>query len=392
MTNKRTLEDRDDGDAGVTEGGDGKKLRGGPSAMKVQLSADTVGSITKEEVDLYDRQIRLWGLEAQQRMRNAKILVAGVNGLSNEVCKNVVLAGVGAITIMDEGSVSEEDLGAQFFLRENDVGKSRAEAAVHRMHDLNPRVACKAVVDNVASQPDEFFNQFDIVCLSGFNREAMIRVNNVCREKGIKFWATGTAGFRGYMFADLMTHSYIETQKIMRKGKPDQIKEKQCVAKFVSFEDVLKAGWHELEGMKEKRKRDVVHPSYFGFSLLWEYWNQYARLPNPNSATDADTLVDMKEQFMTSVGANPTFLPDDLLRSFAQTARAEVSPVCAVVGGLLGAEILKVLSGKGEPINNFFAYDAFEPSGKILRIPNPEFGKGKQVAQASTEEVDLIND
>lgn len=30
--------------------------------------------ITNDEVQLYDRQIRLWGLEAQSRMRNARIL------------------------------------------------------------------------------------------------------------------------------------------------------------------------------------------------------------------------------------------------------------------------------------------------------------------------------
>lgn len=57
-------------------------------------------------------------------MRNAKILVAGVNGLSNEVCKNLVLAGIGALTIIDPDVVREEDLGAQFFLREEDIGKS----------------------------------------------------------------------------------------------------------------------------------------------------------------------------------------------------------------------------------------------------------------------------
>lgn len=58
------------------------------------------------------------------RMRQAKILVCGISGLSNEICKNLVLAGVGALTIMDNGTVTEEDLGAQFFLRQEDVGKN----------------------------------------------------------------------------------------------------------------------------------------------------------------------------------------------------------------------------------------------------------------------------
>jgi len=44
-------------------------------------------TITEAEAQLYDRQIRLWGLDAQKRLRSAKILVAGMRGLGNEVAK-----------------------------------------------------------------------------------------------------------------------------------------------------------------------------------------------------------------------------------------------------------------------------------------------------------------
>lgn len=57
-------------------------------------------------------------------MRNASILVAGMRALSNEVCKNIVLAGVGSITILEHETVTEEDLGAQFFLRQEDIGRN----------------------------------------------------------------------------------------------------------------------------------------------------------------------------------------------------------------------------------------------------------------------------
>jgi ubiquitin-like 1-activating enzyme E1 A len=57
-------------------------------------------------------------------MRNASILISGMRGLSNEVCKNLVLAGVGSITIIDHNVVMEEDLGAQFLISEQDLGKN----------------------------------------------------------------------------------------------------------------------------------------------------------------------------------------------------------------------------------------------------------------------------
>jgi len=55
-------------------------------------------------------------------MRNAHILVITIKALSNEVSKNLVLAGIGSLTILDPGIVTEEDLGAQFFISGESVG------------------------------------------------------------------------------------------------------------------------------------------------------------------------------------------------------------------------------------------------------------------------------
>ena len=64
--------------------------------------------VTEQEVTQYDRQIRLWGLEAQQRLRNAKIMVFGLGALGGEIVKNLVLAGIGEINVCDSGKVDEK--------------------------------------------------------------------------------------------------------------------------------------------------------------------------------------------------------------------------------------------------------------------------------------------
>lgn len=51
------------------------------------------------------------------------MLLVTLRGLSAEIAKNIVLAGIGNLTLLDDQSVQEEDLGANFFLREDDVGK-----------------------------------------------------------------------------------------------------------------------------------------------------------------------------------------------------------------------------------------------------------------------------
>ena len=42
-------------------------------------------TVSNEEAELYDRQIRLWGLEAQSRVRDAKVLIVGLRGVHTEV-------------------------------------------------------------------------------------------------------------------------------------------------------------------------------------------------------------------------------------------------------------------------------------------------------------------
>ena len=58
------------------------------------------------------------------RLRNANILLITMRALSNEIAKNIVLAGIGSLTIQDDQLVKEEDLGAQFLISEGDIGKN----------------------------------------------------------------------------------------------------------------------------------------------------------------------------------------------------------------------------------------------------------------------------
>lgn len=58
------------------------------------------------------------------RLRSANILLITFKALANEVAKNLVLAGIGSLTIIDDAIATEEDLGAQFFLTQDCVGQN----------------------------------------------------------------------------------------------------------------------------------------------------------------------------------------------------------------------------------------------------------------------------
>lgn len=91
-------------------------------AARTYILIDASVSFT-DEAALYDRQIRLWGLDAQNRIRKAHLLVINLDGLTTEAIKNWVLAGISTLTIADIRETTQwHDLSAGFFWREADVG------------------------------------------------------------------------------------------------------------------------------------------------------------------------------------------------------------------------------------------------------------------------------
>lgn len=52
----------------------------------------------------------------------------------------------------------------------------------------------------------------------------------------------------------------------------------------------------------------------------------------------------------------------------ATTAAHEFAPICAILGGLLGQDILKVLQGKDAPIANFLTFDGFVGGATVCSL------------------------
>ena len=95
----------------------------GNATMSGDAATTTAPGLSADEIALYDRQIRLWGAKAQESIRSANILLVSLRALGTEIAKNLTLAGISSLTIIDEDTVTEDDLGAQYFLREEDVGQ-----------------------------------------------------------------------------------------------------------------------------------------------------------------------------------------------------------------------------------------------------------------------------
>ena len=164
-------------------------------------------------------------------MRNATVLVVRLRGVATEAIKNIVLAGIGKLIVMDDALVQPEDLAAGFFFRGEDVNtKRRVDAAKPHIESLNPLVKVEVASSLSVLTNEEALRTLlvdvDLVCVTDLDQASavswflyhrdcncshgrQIRVNNAARALGKKFYCSGSFGISGYVFCDLLEHEYV---------------------------------------------------------------------------------------------------------------------------------------------------------------------------------------
>uniref|UniRef100_A0AAX7US21 E1 ubiquitin-activating enzyme n=1 Tax=Astatotilapia calliptera TaxID=8154 RepID=A0AAX7US21_ASTCA len=153
------------------------------------------------EIDegLYSRQLYVLGHEAMKRMQNSNVLISGMRGLGVEIAKNVILGGVRSVTIHDEGVAEWRDLSSQFYLREEDLGKNRAEVSQARLAELNSYVP---VTGYTGPLTEDYLTKFQVVVLTNSTLDEQQTLGEFCHSKGIKLIVADTRGLFGQLFCD----------------------------------------------------------------------------------------------------------------------------------------------------------------------------------------------
>lgn len=125
---------------------------------------------TMTDTKKYDRQIRLWGIDAQQRLEATKICILGGTPTASEFLKNIVLPGIGGFTIVDDAKVTKLDVASNFYIPADSVGKDRAEVVCKALNEYNDSVKGEFLVCNyedLFEKNPEFFTQFALVVVAG---------------------------------------------------------------------------------------------------------------------------------------------------------------------------------------------------------------------------------
>uniref|UniRef100_A0A8D0D638 E1 ubiquitin-activating enzyme n=1 Tax=Sander lucioperca TaxID=283035 RepID=A0A8D0D638_SANLU len=360
------------------------------------------------EIDegLYSRQLYVLGHEAMKRMQNSNVLISGMRGLGVEIAKNIILGGVRSVTVHDQGVAEWRDLSSQFYLREEDLGKNRAEVSQHRLAELNSYVPVNAYTEALT---EDYMTKFQVVVLTNSTLEEQLQVGEFCHSKGIKLIVADTRGLFGQLFCDFgeemtvydtngeqplsamismitkdnpgvvtcldearhgfesgdyVTFTEVQGMTELNGCQPVEIKVLVLVSLVImtsGFTDYVRGGIVSQVKMPKKisfvkfiltdfAKFERPGQLHVGFQAIHAFQKKHNHLPAPwNQVNSAQTGSAKVEQ-----------LDEALIKKLSFVAAGDLAPVDAFIGGLAAQEVMKACTGKFMPIMQWLYFDALE--------------------------------
>jgi len=122
--------------------------------------------LTAEELTRYSRQLALpgVGLEGQEKLRAARVLLLGLGGLGSPVAYYLAAAGVGTLGLAEPDNIEIHNLHRQILHDTGGIGAPKLDSAVGRLSNLNPAVTLRLHPEGLtATNALALFSGYDLI-------------------------------------------------------------------------------------------------------------------------------------------------------------------------------------------------------------------------------------
>ncbi|MHB8694556.1 MAG: molybdopterin-synthase adenylyltransferase MoeB [Solirubrobacteraceae bacterium] len=163
---------------------------------------ETPRVMSAEQRERYSRHLLLSevGLEGQQKLLDAKVLLLGAGGLGSPTALYLAAAGVGTLGIVDNDVVDLSNLQRQVIHSTDRVGVPKVDSAEQTIHGLNPDVnVVKYPVRLDASNIMEIVSDYDIVVDGLDNFPTRYLLNDASVRLKIPVVSAAILGFEGQL-------------------------------------------------------------------------------------------------------------------------------------------------------------------------------------------------
>lgn len=329
-----------------------------------------------ERVDeeLYSRQLYVIGHEAMLKIMSARVLIVGLDGVGQEIAKNIALAGMKHIWLYDKEAVDERALGSGYFLRREDIGKPRDASAAQRLKRLNRYVEIRvATGDPMVSSMN-----YDIVASVNQGMEYNVRLNEVCHKNGVKFMLANAVGLFTQIFCDFVSHTCIDkdgespssgainditpdgivtlvegARHTLDTGDSVRIRDRVYKVRVEKGKTQMRLEGYEADELKMGGDfEEVKIPIRIEFRSLKEALESPVIMDF--EARDSKRLREIHDLFVTGDSE------ESLKEKFDKMKGTLIPPICSILGGFAAQELIKAISQKFMPVQEFYYYDCSE--------------------------------
>ncbi|SCM08700.1 ubiquitin activating enzyme (E1) subunit Aos1, putative [Plasmodium chabaudi adami] len=346
-----------------------------------------------EKEKIYDRQLRLWGVKAQNRMLKSNVLIVGLSGINIEICKNLILSGIN-VTIIDDNVINDEMIESIFFLNDGDINKHLCLPIFKELKSINQLINIKGYIGRIDISNDsvvidkeliykksegsnceetnddevvatevketsfsieDYISNYTCVCISceDYPLHELININELCHKKNIGFFSPMCNGKFAFLFSDFGKHIIEELyykkkdQNNSEKNNEHNLKdgEKKKENESIEIEYCKLSHFFNVpfENFDKKTNKIIYHM----FALI--LFEKYKNLGKNDKEIDYEEFHNFCKKY--------TFLKNDWITEIAKMYKVSFSPSCSIMGGVASQEIRKFVSKQHESVPNFCVFD-----------------------------------
>ncbi len=155
---------------------------------------------TDSQLERYSRHILLQevGIEGQEKILEAKVLIVGAGGLGSPAALYLAAAGIGTIGIVDYDEVEISNLQRQIAHFTKDIKTAKVDSAAEKMQAINPDILVnKHLASLCADNIQDIIKEYDFVIDGSDNFPTKFLVNDACIFENIPYSHGGVLRFEG---------------------------------------------------------------------------------------------------------------------------------------------------------------------------------------------------
>lgn len=153
-----------------------------------------------EQLLHYSRQIMLpnFGIEGQQRLQDAHVVIMGVGGLGSPAAMYLAAAGVGNLTLVDFDSVEHSNLQRQIVHNVDSIGESKVSSARKTLLRINPEITITTINKQLTlDELGTLIEDTDCLIDATDNFDTRFLINRACVSKQIPLVSAAAIQYEG---------------------------------------------------------------------------------------------------------------------------------------------------------------------------------------------------